>query len=148
MISWKTFFSVIILLVVALIWWLFLVLLYSEDNQFLRVINTNILLGPIVACSAPLGILVLLARDRLSVTITIFIMPIFWAIIISPGADPKLDAGITSWSMIILLPLILLSVAPAKAVSRRLIWLALGLLLLIALNELSKLGLDLAAPQG
>src|SRR4029077_4864522 len=39
------------------------------------------------------------------------------------------------------LPLILLSVAPAKAVSRRLIFLALGLLLLIALNELSKLGL-------
>ena len=35
-------------------------------------------------------------------------------------------------------PLILLSVAPARAVSRRLIFLALGLLLLIALNELSK----------
>jgi ABC-type uncharacterized transport system permease subunit len=45
------------------------------------------------------------------------------------------------------LPLILLSVAPAKAVSRRLIFLALGLLLLIALNELSKLGLDLTAPK-
>jgi hypothetical protein len=45
------------------------------------------------------------------------------------------------------LPLILLSVAPAKAISRRLIFLALGLLLLIALNELSKLGLDLTAPK-
>jgi len=44
-------------------------------------------------------------------------------------------------------PLILLSVAPAKAVSRRLIFLALGLLLLIALNELSKLGLDVTAPK-
>jgi len=40
-----------------------------------------------------------------------------------------------------------LSVAPAKAVSRRLIFLALGLLLLIALNELSKLGLVLTAPK-
>ena len=45
------------------------------------------------------------------------------------------------------LPLILLSVAPAKAVSRRLIFLALGLILLIALNELSKLGLDVTAPR-
>jgi len=43
--------------------------------------------------------------------------------------------------------MILLSVAPAKAVSRRLIFLALGLLLLIALNELSKLGLDVSAPK-
>jgi len=42
---------------------------------------------------------------------------------------------------------ILLSVAPAKAVSRRLIFLALGLILLIALNELSKLGLDVTAPK-
>jgi len=40
-----------------------------------------------------------------------------------------------------------LSVAPAKAISRRLIFLALGLLLLIALNELSKLGLELTAPK-
>ena len=44
-------------------------------------------------------------------------------------------------------PLILLLAAPAKAISRRLIFLALGLLLLIALNELSKLGLDVTAPK-
>jgi len=44
-------------------------------------------------------------------------------------------------------PVILFRVAPAKAVARRLIFLALGLLLLIALNELSKLGLDLTAPK-
>ena len=43
--------------------------------------------------------------------------------------------------------MILLSVAPAKAISRRLIFLALGLLLLITLNELSKLGIDLTAPK-
>jgi hypothetical protein len=48
---------------------------------------------------------------------------------------------------IFMTPLILLSVAPAKAVSRRLIFLALGLILLIALNELSKLGLDVTAPK-
>jgi hypothetical protein len=45
------------------------------------------------------------------------------------------------------LPVVVLSIAPAKAVSRRLIFLALGLLLLIALNELSKLGLDVTAPK-
>ena len=50
-------------------------------------------------------------------------------------------------AMMPVLLLILLSVAPAKAVSRRLIFLALGLLLLIALNELSKLGLDVTAPK-
>jgi hypothetical protein len=49
--------------------------------------------------------------------------------------------------MIWVLPLILLSVAPAKAVSRRLIFLAIGLILLIALNEVSKLGLDVTAPK-
>jgi hypothetical protein len=37
--------------------------------------------------------------------------------------------------------------AKVKAVSRRLIFLALGLLLLIGLNELSKLGLDVNAPK-
>jgi hypothetical protein len=51
--------------------------------------------------------------------------------------------GLIAW----VLPLILLSVAPAKAVSRRLIFLALGLLLLIALNELSKFGVDVTAPK-
>jgi hypothetical protein len=45
------------------------------------------------------------------------------------------------------LPLILLSAAPAKAVSRRLTFLAIGLVLLIALNEVSKLGLDVTAPK-
>ena len=50
-------------------------------------------------------------------------------------------------AMLGVLPLIVLSVAPAKAVSRRLIFLAIGLILLIALNELSKLGLDVTAPK-
>jgi TctA family transporter len=48
---------------------------------------------------------------------------------------------------IIALPPILLSVAPAKAISRRLLFLAIGLILLIALNELSKLGWDVTAPK-
>ena len=49
--------------------------------------------------------------------------------------------------MLLVLTLIMLSVVPAKAVGRRLIFLAVGLILLIALNELSKLGLDVTAPK-
>ena len=49
--------------------------------------------------------------------------------------------------MIAILPQILLSFAPARAISRRLIFMAFGLLFLIALNELSKLGLDVTAPK-
>jgi hypothetical protein len=69
-------------------------------------------------------------------------------VLIPLGYTPTtIDPIITSYVMIPVLLLILLSVAPAKAISRRLIFLALGLLLLIALNELSKLGLDLTAPK-
>jgi hypothetical protein len=56
-------------------------------------------------------------------------------------------AGLTAIAVMYFVSLILLSVAPAKAVSRRLIFLAFGLLLLIGLNELSKLGLDVTAPK-
>jgi hypothetical protein len=78
-------------------------------------------------------------------------MVTFWQIITTSQLNFMSQAGqevfITSFVMMLVLPLILLSVAPAKAVSRRLIFLALGLLLLIGLNELSKLGLDLTAPK-
>jgi hypothetical protein len=57
--------------------------------------------------------------------------------------DPIIVAVLIAW----VLPLIVFSVAPAKAVTRRLLFLAIGLLLLIALNELSKLGLDVTAPK-
>ena len=75
-------------------------------------------------------------------------MAIFWTIItLDPfltmaeamKPDESLIALLTAIAMISFLPLIPLSVAPAKAVSRRLIFLAIGLLLLIGLNELSKL---------
>jgi hypothetical protein len=75
-----------------------------------------------------------------------------WMIIIIFGNSTRLTGkDAVSWvamSTLYVLPVVLLSVAPAKAVSRRLIWLGLGLLVLIALNELSKLGDFLTAPQG
>jgi hypothetical protein len=58
----------------------------------------------------------------------------------------RIALGVAAVSSLVL-QLIPLLVAPARAISRRLIFLALGLLLLIALNELSKLGLDVAAPK-
>jgi hypothetical protein len=82
---------------------------------------------------------------------TLVLMVVFWIIIAYKPLlddDPNMGAielTIATIAMIYFLPLILLSVAPAKAVSRRLIFLGLGLLLLIALNELSKLGLDVTA---
>jgi hypothetical protein len=65
----------------------------------------------------------------------------------SDDLDAYLAAYLTAFAMLGLLPLILLSVAPARAATRRLIFLGLGLLLLTALNELSKLGLDVTAPK-
>jgi hypothetical protein len=113
----------------------------------------------------PVAILVVsLSHHRLQTAVVSLLIIIFWTIIIvtpiqgiassTEGLPPlRLGSGFevsvdivqrTMWAPLIL---ILLSVAPAKAISRRLIFLALGLLLLIALNEISELGLDLTAPK-
>lgn len=81
-----------------------------------------------------------------------FLIAIFGTIIdlAQPHISTPAAAGAATSSSLLflwLLPLILLSVAPAKTVSRRLIFLAIGLILLIALNELSKLALDVTAPK-
>jgi hypothetical protein len=96
----------------------------------------------------PLVILVMrVAKHRLHALVVICLMVLFWIIITLNQIGTYVEAGLAAVAMIWVLPLILLSVAPAKAVSRRLIFLALGLLLLIALNEISKLGLDVTAPK-
>jgi hypothetical protein len=90
-----------------------------------------------------LWLLVKEADHKLHAEVTIWLMAIFWIIIILNNLiamqDSKSFVYFTAVAMIIVLPVILLSVAPAKAVSRRLIFLAIGLVILIALNELSKL---------
>jgi len=99
--------------------------------------------------------IVLFAKHRLHAAIsTSLILTFFIIIAFNPLRDlgrpgnPDLDmVGLITLGLICILPLILLSVAPAKAISRRLIFLAIGLILLIALNELSKLGLDVTAPK-
>jgi hypothetical protein len=101
---------------------------------------------------APLLIIVLFARHRLHAASSAFLTLVFFVIIaIYPVTEISNDVqnyffligAPLAWILAIILP----SVAPAKAVSRRLIFLALGLLLLIALNELSKFGLDVTAPK-
>jgi hypothetical protein len=99
----------------------------------------------------PPVIIVAFARRRLYAALSVVLMFIFFNLMIeqsqiggTANAAPALAiAYLMGW----FLPLILLLVAPAKAVTRRLIYLAIGLVLLIALNELSKLGLDVTAPK-
>ena len=94
--------------------------------------------------------LIIVARDRLHVAVTIGLMTIFWTIItFNQVMATSEHFSVLVWALMMLFyfPMSLLTVAPAKAISRRLIFLALGLLLLIALNELSKLGLDVTAPK-
>jgi hypothetical protein len=103
--------------------------------------------------SIPVVIIALFARHRLHAAISAGLMITFFYIIVAvPLRDISISkdefmSSLVALAGIWILPMILLSVAPAKAISRRLIFLALGLLLLIALNELSKLGLDLTAPK-
>jgi len=107
------------------------------------------MLLPIAATSVPI---IMFAEARLYAAVVLCLMIIFWTIItfthlISLQIPVFMIVARVAYPMIPVLSLILLSVAPARAVSRRLIFLALGLLLLIALNELSKLGLDVIAPK-
>jgi hypothetical protein len=105
----------------------------------------------------PPVIMVLFARHRLHAGLSVFLIFIFYSIIaffplgaMFPGGIMSSEGEVPfllSWALASALPLILLLVAPAKAISRRLLFLAIGLLLLIALNELSKLGIDLTAPK-
>jgi hypothetical protein len=93
--------------------------------------------------------LILFAEHKLHALMASILMVIFWMIGTIAQLQGIIDslAYVTMFTMVPFFLVTLLSVAPAKAVSRRLIFLALGLLLLIGLNELSKLGIDLGAPK-
>jgi hypothetical protein len=98
----------------------------------------------------PQIIIFLFARHKLHAAIALFLLYSFSGIIIGGESwvSPYPIHANAAWILTtVFLPVFLLSVAPAKAVSRRLIFLALGLFLLIGLNELSKLGLDVTAPK-
>jgi glycerol uptake facilitator-like aquaporin len=91
-----------------------------------------------------------MAANKLLAAFSAFLITIFFVIIafnqiISMHAGSLI--GFSAVGAAWFLTLILLSVAPARDVGRRLLFLALGLFLLIVLNELSKLGLDVTAPK-
>jgi hypothetical protein len=105
-------------------------------------------LTAIEALIIPPVIIVLFAKHRLHAALSLVLMYIFFDLIMEVGwsvdniesnGTGVAAAGDTAIYLAWILPLILLSVAPAKAVSRRLIFLAIGLVLLIGLNELSRL---------
>lgn len=94
----------------------------------------------------------LLSPDRLHAIAAIMLIWIFWIIIIPNQLmhETVKEFGNALFASIMIMPFLvpfLLLIGPAKAVSRRLLFLALGLILLIALNQLSKLGLDVTAPK-
>ena len=153
-ISWQTLVVLIVMLVVVfglLDTWIVNFVWY--DVVIFGAIVLTVIYVP------PVAIIVLLVRHKLHADVSTVLVLVFFVIItVMPivsyimqhghRPEPPPDWYPLVFAVVIWIsPLILLSVAPAKAVSRRLIFLALGLLLLIALNELSKLGLDVTAPK-
>jgi hypothetical protein len=155
LISWRTGFCLVWILIIFLV--VYIVAIIDSQNFFADVetkpLNTT---QTVVSCLllSPQVIIVLFSRHRLHAGLSILLLFVFfWIITVTPyqsmgaTASHTVIAGASFILSTWFIPLILLSVAPAKAISRRLIFLALGLLLLIALNELSKLGLDVTAPK-
>jgi hypothetical protein len=156
LISWRTFFCLIVMFLATSLWtglsYPYVGILAMKVH-----IPPAVVMNPIAMFIPPQVIVVLFARHRLHAAVTTLLLLTFWTILtfnqlipmnysgdsgvsgVSGLSATLLSATLTAVALISVLPLILLSVAPAKAVSRRLIFLAIGLLLLIALNELSKL---------
>ena len=143
LISWRALFCIVLILVSTAFWlpWGY----YIVADLAVTILPPVIVLSPIAMFTVPqVIILVLCARYKLHAAVAACLMAVFLTII---TLNSLTYVTPVMFPIISIPPVILLSVAPAKAVSRRLIFLALGLLLLIALNELSKLGLDVTAPK-
>ena len=151
LISWRTLFCIVTLIVV--VWcmtfivddWFIPIADWVVENSLGFMINRRPYVVLAMLVVPPALLVVMFARVRLHAAVTISLMVIFWIIItfnqlFNPTAIDVIDpfTPLAAFIMLPVLLLILLSVAPAKAISRRLIFLALGLILLIALNELSK----------
>jgi len=141
LISWRTLCCVVSMLVVAIL----------QVDVGVDMVAQALSLGEYATLGmeaiawffGPQIIMVLFARHRLHAVLSVVLIWIFFHIIAFGPELPGFVSICLSW----FLPVVLLLVAPAKAINRRLIFLALGLILLIALNELSKLGLDVTAPK-
>jgi len=146
LISWRTFFCTVLILIGTAVW------TYPYSQFSIADLATKVLPWQTMIFVPQVIILVLFARHRLHAAVVACLMATFFHIItiipqISINIRPNEALVFSLFVVICISPVILLSAAPGKAISRRLIFLAIGLLLLIALNELSKLGLDLTAPK-
>jgi hypothetical protein len=160
LISWRAVVCMVCALIGQLIWIVGLAAIQEAvwgDRGSPPPVSGVILTVRAFVVFLPIAIVAMMfARYKLHAFVASYLLVMFWTIITVRPLIGTLSATNVNTSMavataglliILVLPIILLSVAPAKAISRRLIFLALGLLLLIALNELSKLGLDLTAPK-
>jgi hypothetical protein len=117
----------------------------NELSDLTLPLPVSIMLASLLISIAPLAVIMVVpSKNRLHAVVSVILLGFFFAIItfgqlghvyIFSGRG---TSAIFSW-LIVMAPFYLLRVAPAKAVSRGLIFFALGLLFLIGLNELSKL---------
>jgi TIR domain-containing protein len=153
LLSWRTGFCLLSILAIFLL--VYIVSIIDSPNFYAdeTTLNTT---QTVAACLllCPQVMIVLFSRHRLHAGLSVLLLFVFfWIIIVTPyqsmgaSATHTTLAGVSTILSTWFIPLIILSAAPAKAISRRLIFLALGLLLLIALNELSKFGFDVTAPK-
>jgi hypothetical protein len=152
--SWRTLLFVICLVISEFVWQIVGFFLDTIDVPWLwfreYIMRSGLTFIPLIIL-----VMIFAKHDRLHATVVAIFITIFYEIIVFnqlisitvPESEGGIFLMVTIVLAIIALPPILLSVAPAKAISRRLLFLAIGLILLIALNELSKLGWDVTAPK-
>src|SRR5262249_28382762 len=150
LISWRTLLCVVCACLPLIIYLSLLHLLTDSAPVEVAIFLAFLLLA------APPLVIVLFARHKVYTALSTFLTTTFFMIIAvfqlaqfgvdlllsfrdyQPPVAPDLLV-FSVFALNIALMILLLSVAPAKAVSRRLIFLAIGLVLLIGLNELSRL---------
>jgi hypothetical protein len=148
LISWR---ALLWLLSAPMLVWLWMWLLYEVLEIEGKWEGSNGSLGFALSFAPPLIIsVVIFAKHRLHAVVVTSLAVAFCAIMVFNQADStwwdSLEALMVSMILLFIQVLILLSAAPVKATGRRLIFLATGLILLIALSEFSKL-VDVTAPK-
>jgi len=148
--SWRTLICAVSSLLSIIV--VIITIYVSRQRRDPDIIDITLMLFSAIV--VPSAIIALFARHRLQAATTAVLVSIFmYIIVIGHLVKLNIEASQTDWlghNLFFLLlapwisPLIALIAAPAKAINRRLIFLGIGVILLIALNELSKLGPILA----
>src|SRR5262249_17397734 len=130
LISWHTLFCLAFMLIGVLLYAVSYVLHLDNPGGPISKVTIHVFSISSMFIVPPVS-MVLFARHRLHAALSVFLITIFFVIIalaqlLSMDAGPA--AGLSAIAMTSVLPLVLLSVAPVKAVNRRLIFLAIGLI--------------------